>query len=42
MENENYMKLDDIKDRLLRLDAYLLFGENIKFKCYIVGGGASK
>lgn len=36
------MKLDDIKDRLLRLDedAYLLFGENIKFKCYIVGGGA--
>lgn len=36
------MNIDEIKDRLIRLDedAELTFSENHEFKCYIVGGGA--
>ena len=36
------MNTEEIKDRLIRLDedAELTFGEEINFKCYIVGGGA--
>lgn len=35
------MNIDEIKDRLIRLDedAELTFSENHEFKCYIVGGG---